>query len=59
MSKDVRGTVKNWPWRSNTGATDTTKRWKTTASYDRGLFVIGVQTARFKGDKLVNYCTDW
>lgn len=57
VTKDVDGKKKYWRWRSNTSSAP--KYWKTTASNDSGIFDVGVQAARYDGNKLKNYCTDW
>ncbi|MFE6092201.1 hypothetical protein ACFQ7M_09450 [Streptomyces massasporeus] len=59
LSKQHDGKVVHWPWRKNTGGAGNRENWGTTASDERGLFEMGVQVARFEGDKLLNSCTDW
>ncbi|MFC8271420.1 hypothetical protein ACFUJR_02520 [Streptomyces sp. NPDC057271] len=58
VSRDVKGAVHYWPWRTHGSGTVST--WKTTASHDRGLFEIAVEVARFyPNGKLRNSCIDW
>ncbi|WP_406269825.1 hypothetical protein OHT93_17220 [Streptomyces sp. NBC_00191] len=59
ISKNVNGTIKYWAWRSNLDGAHTTKYWSTTAADSSGLFDIGVQVARFKGNTVLNACADW
>ncbi|MGA5896731.1 hypothetical protein [Streptomyces venetus] len=59
LSEQHDGKVVRWPWRKHTGGAGTGEQWGTTASDDKGLFEIGVQVARFEGDKLLDSCTDW
>ncbi|GGV48429.1 hypothetical protein [Streptomyces griseoflavus] len=59
LSEQSNGKVVYWPWRKHMSGADTGQTWNTSASDDRGLFEIGVQIARFEGDKMLNSCTDW
>lgn len=59
ISKQHNNARKNWPWRKNTTGSGTTKTWRSSASDSAGLFEIGVQVARFEGNRLLNSCTDW
>ncbi|MFD5232298.1 hypothetical protein ACFWJ5_27985 [Streptomyces qaidamensis] len=59
VSEQYNGKRVNWPWRKNFGGSGTTENWTSSASDDAGLFEIGVQVARFEGEKLLNSCTDW
>lgn len=59
ISKNVRGTIKYWAWHANLDGPGTTKHWNTTASDSSGLFDIGVQIARFRGNTILNACAKW
>ncbi|MEU0894700.1 hypothetical protein [Streptomyces massasporeus] len=59
LSEQSNGKIVHWPWRKHTGGANTGDSWRTSASDDRGLFEIGVEVARFEGDKLLNSCTHW
>jgi hypothetical protein len=59
VTKNSVGTVKNWSWRGNYDGEGTFKTWDTYAEDSSGIFDVGVQVARFEGDSLLNYCTDW
>lgn len=59
LSQQSSGNVHYWPWRKHTGGADTEQNWRTTASDNRGLFEIGVEVARFVGDRKLNSCTEW
>ncbi|MFF6876778.1 hypothetical protein ACFY9S_15865 [Streptomyces sp. NPDC012474] len=59
ISEQYNGKRVNWPWRKNFGGSGTTETWTSSASDDAGLHELGVQVARFEGDRLLNSCTDW
>ncbi len=59
VSKQYNDARKNWPWRKNTRGSGRSQTWSSSASDSNGLFEIGVQVARFEGNKLLNSCTDW
>jgi hypothetical protein len=59
LSEQHNGKIVYWPWRKHMGGAGTGEQWGTTASDDAGLFEMGVQVARFEGDKMLNSCTDW
>ncbi|WP_329340319.1 hypothetical protein OG866_32705 [Streptomyces sp. NBC_00663] len=48
-----------WPWHANYDGNGTAKSWSSTANFSGGIYDMGVQAARFEGDTLLNYCTDW
>lgn len=59
LSEDVNDRVTYWSWRKNAAGPGHSKSWTTTARNDRGIFNIGVQVGRFKGNRMLNKCTDW
>jgi hypothetical protein len=51
--------VRKWPWRSLTAGKGETLVHPTTAQDVNGIQDMGVEVARFEGDRKLNSCTDW
>lgn len=48
-----------YKWRKLTTGYNSHKSWETSARDDNGIFRVGVQIARFRGDTYLNHCSDW
>ncbi|MFF8896798.1 hypothetical protein ACF082_04830 [Streptomyces lydicus] len=59
VTKDVNGKNTYWPWHANTKGPGKSLEFTTTANNKSGIFDIGIQVARFEGNKKLNYCSKW
>lgn len=57
IGKNQVGTPLSWPWHKVTSGWATGKSWSSTASYDGGIYDIGLQVARYEGGSILNSCT--
>lgn len=48
-----------YKWRKLTTGFNTHKVWETSARDSNGIFHVGVQIARFRGNTYLNHCSEW
>jgi hypothetical protein len=59
VTEEYNGTIKRWPWHSNTDGYGTTQSWNTYAYDGYGIAKVGVQVANFEHSTLLGSCTSW